>query len=73
MLPRPTDLYCKQIAAGLDGNPQPHSRCVSYCEIYWVDRINAGSHEGKLWASYQFSPTTLIKTAVGTSGRGDRG
>lgn len=65
------ELYKKQIADGLDGNPEAATKaCTILRDMLGEIRLKPAS-DGGLWAEYGMNPATLIMSA-GTVGRGDR-
>lgn len=74
ILPRAAELYRKQIADGLDGNPQAALKArVILRDLLGKIRLAPGE-DGSLWAFYSLQPAALLRSAVGagTDGSGGR-
>lgn len=74
ILPHAAALYRKQIADGLDGNPQAALKArVILRALLGTIRLTPGA-DGSLWADYALQPAALLRSAVGagTDGSGGR-
>ena len=73
-LPHAAALYRKQIAEGLDGNPQAALKArVILRDLLGTIGLTPGE-DGSLWADYALQPAALLRSAVGagTDGSGGR-
>lgn len=72
ILPRAAELYRRQVALGLDGNPREALRARMVLRSLVVDgRIMLRPGEnGSLWAKFSMAPEMLLK-ATGTGHRGE--
>jgi site-specific DNA recombinase len=73
MLPRAAELYRRQVANGLSGDPREALKArVTLRSLVVGGRIVLSPGEGgSLWAKFSMAPAMLLK-ATGTGGRGDR-
>jgi len=70
LLPRAAELYRRQIAKGLDGNPREALKSRVILREMFSGKIRlVPGEDGSLWAEYAYQPAALLK-GVGTGGSG---
>jgi site-specific DNA recombinase len=71
-LPKAAELYRRQIAQGLEGNPREALKARVFLREAFEGRIGMEPGEdGSLWAVYGFQPAALLRS-VGNGGSGGR-
>jgi hypothetical protein len=69
MLPRAAEIYCKQITAGLDDNPEAIGRAREVLrELIGTVRIKTEGDQ--VWGLFELRPNVLLK-ATDRDGRGE--
>jgi hypothetical protein len=72
ILPKAAEYYGRQIALGLDGDPQAAVRARPIVRELLGGKVQlVPGEDGSLWAEYGLNMSALLQ-AAGTSGRGDR-
>lgn len=74
MLPRAAELYRRQVANGLSGDPREALKPRVTLRSLVVDGkiVMSPGEGGTLWAKFSMAPAMLLIKATGTGGRGDR-
>jgi len=72
ILPKAAELYRRQIALGLDGDPRAALKArVALRELFVGGRVDMQPEaDGSLWAVGEIQPGALIRQAVGNGGSG---
>lgn len=73
VMPRAAELYCRQVALGLDGNPQAAQKARLFLREWFGGKIRLEPlADGGLMAHWNQNIGALVVTAVGTFGSGGR-